>query len=129
MENIEFFKTQDGSVGLYEKNLDEVFHSKYGAKTESIEKFINPAKIIDNHPLDILDICYGIGYNTKYSILNYKKINSIDCIEINPALVAMSFDFNKIEFQKVSYMRFFIEDARKIIPNLNKKYDIMGCND
>ena len=39
MENIETFITQDGSVGLYDKNLNEIFHSKFGAKKEAFEKF------------------------------------------------------------------------------------------
>ena len=51
--NIETFITDDGSIGLYNKELDEIYHSKYGAKTEALEKFINPCKIIDNRALDI----------------------------------------------------------------------------
>ena len=78
-ENIEIIKTKDGSIGLYDKSLDEIFHSIYGAKTEAFEKFIQPAKIIDNKPLKILDICYGIGYNTKCALENFKNISFIDC--------------------------------------------------
>ena len=74
MENIETFITQDGSIGLYDKTLDEIFHSKFGAKKEAFEKFIEPCFLLNNKPLKILDICYGIGYNTKCAIENFNQI-------------------------------------------------------
>ena len=134
MQNIEIFYTQDGSIGLYDKALDEIFHSKYGAKKEAFEKFIEPALILNNKPLKILDICYGIGYNTKCALENFKNIELIDCVEINKELVLKSHEFeydkkiNKIikeNLEKPDFINFYIDDARNIIPKLNKKYDII----
>ncbi len=134
MNNIEIFLTDDGSIGLYNKDLDEIYHSKYGAKKEAFEKFVFPAKIIDNHSLDILDICYGIGYNTKCALENYKNINSIDCVEIDGELVKKSPEFeyipevNKIienNLKKPNLISFYIQDARKFVQNCDKKYDII----
>ena len=77
--NISMYKlypyfTNDGSVGLYSENDNDIYHSTYGALTEAYEKFILPADIdfyIKNqHKIKILDICYGIGYNSK-SFLNF----------------------------------------------------------
>ena len=34
MNNIQTFITQDGSIGLYDLELDEIYHSKYGAITD-----------------------------------------------------------------------------------------------
>ena len=66
--------TNDGSVGLFCPEADDIYHSTYGALTEAYEKFIFPANFKDffkkNSEIKILDICYGIGYNTK-SFLNY----------------------------------------------------------
>ena len=133
-ENIEIIKTKDGSIGLYDKSLDEIFHSIYGAKTEAFEKFIQPAKIIDNKPLKILDICYGIGYNTKCAIENFKNITLIDCIEINKNLILESYKFKyrddidkiiKSNIERNDLIHFYIDDVRKIIKNLDKKYDII----
>ena len=66
--------TNDGSVGLFSPEADDIYHSTYGALTEAYEKFILPAdfdKYFSNHnKIKILDICFGIGYNTK-SFLNY----------------------------------------------------------
>lgn len=65
--------TNDGSVGLFSPEADDIYHSTYGALTESYEKFILPSDIKNflkkNNEIKILDICFGIGYNTK-SLLN-----------------------------------------------------------
>lgn len=73
--------TNDGSVGLFSPEADDIYHSTYGALSEAYEKFIMPANFEDffknNSEIKILDICFGIGYNTK-SFLNYffeKKFN------------------------------------------------------
>ncbi len=133
-KEIEIYKTQDGSLGLYNKRLKEVYHSKFGAKKEAFEKFVEPCFILPSKPLDILDICYGIGYNTKTALLYLKNINSIDCVETNPALVRQSFCFDFDEkinktiennFKNENFIHFFIEDIRKMIKKTNKKYDII----
>lgn len=66
--------TNDGSVGLFSPEADDIYHSTYGALTEAYEKFILPSNIKDylkkNNEIKILDICYGIGYNSK-SFLNF----------------------------------------------------------
>ena len=65
--------TNDGSVGLYSENYDDIYHSASGALTEAYEKFIYPIDwdvLLLHDDIKILDICYGIGYNTK-SFLNY----------------------------------------------------------
>lgn len=78
MRDYEFYYTQDGSVGLYSYADDDVYHSKFGALTEAWEKFILPAdidsKLNKQANIRVLDVCYGIGYNTK-ALMSY-VINS-----------------------------------------------------
>ena len=66
--------TKDGSVGLYSKDFNDIYHSATGALTEAYEKFIFPSNLHDillrYDNIKVLDICYGIGYNTK-ALLNY----------------------------------------------------------
>lgn len=61
--------TNDGSVGLYSKEFDDIYHSTYGAYSEACEKFVLPADLDfymqSYSEINILDICYGIGYNSK----------------------------------------------------------------
>ncbi len=74
MRDYEFYYTQDGSIGLYSYADDDVYHSKFGAVTEAWEKFIIPSnisKLINTTPeIKVLDVCYGIGYNTK-ALMSY----------------------------------------------------------
>lgn len=66
--------TNDASVGLFSPDADDIYHSTYGALTEAYEKFILPSNLNsflkNNNEIKILDICFGIGYNSK-SFLNY----------------------------------------------------------
>lgn len=68
------YYTNDGSVGLFSPTADDIYHSTYGALTEAYEKFILPSNINNflknNSEIKILDICFGIGYNSK-SFINY----------------------------------------------------------
>lgn len=78
--------TNDGSVGLFSPDADDIYHSTYGALTEAYEKFILPADLKNyfkkNNEIKILDICFGIGYNTK-SFLNFVYNETIDGDNIN----------------------------------------------
>ena len=69
MDEFKPYFTNDGSVGLYSDADNEVYHSVYGALTEAYEKFVFPANIDEllknKSEIKLLDICYGIGYNTK----------------------------------------------------------------
>lgn len=65
--------TNDGSVGLYSTDFNDIYHSATGALTEAYEKFIYPVdfnNLLEKDKIKVLDICYGIGYNSK-SFLNF----------------------------------------------------------
>ena len=89
--NIDMYKiypyvTNDLSVGLFSQIDDDIYHSATGAATEAYTKFILPANIEEflyNHDsIRVLDICYGIGYNTK-SFLNFIFQNKFKNFKIN----------------------------------------------
>lgn len=99
MEKIDFNFTQDGSVGMYDGITKDIFHSVTGAKKESFDKFIfstdfeNFCK--ENNSVNILDICFGIGYNTKaaiyFALKNNKEINiKITALEISKEVAYLS---------------------------------------
>ncbi|WP_456431456.1 tRNA (5-methylaminomethyl-2-thiouridine)(34)-methyltransferase MnmD [Nitratifractor sp.] len=59
--------TQDGSTTLYSAEFDECYHStRDGALNESLRKHVEPAFALQNGAtrLTILDVCFGLGYNT-----------------------------------------------------------------
>ena len=69
--------TNDGTLGLFSCEDDDIYHSTYGALSESWETFIIPSRLeqyISTHDeVKILDICYGIGYNTKTALNVFVK--------------------------------------------------------
>lgn len=99
--DIEFVMTMDGSCGLYNSSVDDIYHSSYGALSEAKEKFVRPLNFHKNFlqtkEIKVLDICSGIGYNTK-AFLNYlfnskialKTKIHIDAIEIDKKLTLIS---------------------------------------
>ncbi len=95
----EFTFTNDKSVGLYNKAVDDVYHSVYGALEEALEKFIEPLDFVKNFAnkkqIRVLDICFGIGYNTKALLkkilqIKYKGKVYIDILEYDKNLVTIS---------------------------------------
>lgn len=92
--------TNDGSVGLFSPDADDIYHSTYGALTEAYEKFILPSDLENyfkkNSEIKILDICFGIGYNTK-SFLNFFYNYAIDTNNTNSSDYIDKLDgYNKI---------------------------------
>ncbi len=68
--------SEDGSYTAYSKEYDEHYHStKDGALNESMLKHIIPAfeHVQEHDEVSILDICYGLGFNTLATILYYKE--------------------------------------------------------
>ena len=74
-------KTNDGSFSLRSIFFQENFHSINGALSETKLKFINPSdlKRFKNKSLKVLDICFGLGYNSAslFSEL-FKQNTSLD---------------------------------------------------
>jgi tRNA U34 5-methylaminomethyl-2-thiouridine-forming methyltransferase MnmC len=79
-QNNNFVLTNDGSYTLYSKRFDQNYHSlKDGALNESLSKYIIPTfeYFNDAKNLNILDICFGLGYNT-LATLYYVKQNNLN---------------------------------------------------
>ncbi len=143
--------TDDGTNTLFSYEFNEAYHStKDGALVESLEKHIKPAFRFqkDKRELVILDICFGLGYNT-LSTLYYIKQNNLSTRvhiispEIDETLIKSLKDFNYPnefkEFRDIikelslnHYYRdnqFTIEiligDAREIVPKIDEKIDVV----
>jgi tRNA U34 5-methylaminomethyl-2-thiouridine-forming methyltransferase MnmC len=79
---IHFFSpqlTKDGSFTFYSPEFEEAFHSDYGAKQEAIYKFVKPCLLAEKargqNAITLLDICYGLGYNTAAAIATIWEVN------------------------------------------------------
>ena len=59
--------TEDGSSTFFSETFGELFHSHHGAKLEAQSKFVQPTQLVKRAKqprLRLLDICYGLGYNS-----------------------------------------------------------------
>jgi tRNA U34 5-methylaminomethyl-2-thiouridine-forming methyltransferase MnmC len=87
-------RTEDGSFTFFSPEFQEAFHSRFGAKQEAEGKFVEPcllkAKAADRSRLRLLDICYGLGYNTAAALESIWQINPHCQIE----LIALESDSN-----------------------------------
>jgi len=142
---------EDGTYTLYSKEFDEPYHStKDGALHESLEKHVKPAFLYTRHKkqITILDICFGLGYNTFATLYYLKKHQSdikvkIISPEFDTGLIRTldhfdyppEFDTLKPVIEKISRdlryedAQFEIEilsgDARETVPNIKEKIDIV----
>lgn len=149
-----FVKTDDGTNTLYSKEFDEHYHSlSDGALNESLKKHVEVAfryLETEDNEINILDICFGLGYNTlatiyyieRNSLFKDKKIN-IYSPELDLELIKSlknfhypsEFDSYKKVIESISdnleanYKNFNIfvgnRDAREFIKKLDIKFDII----
>ena len=117
--------TNDGSVGLFSPEADDIYHSTYGALTEAYEKFIIPLNLKNflekNSEIKILDICFGIGYNSKSFINNFLDLLYSDSIGTNNNPQEKNSDCNdKIDTNNKKYkISIHAIDKDKILANLS----------
>jgi len=86
--------TADGSFTFFCAEIGESFHSIQGAKEEAQLKFVEPCQIAHKAQkplLRLLDVCYGLGYNTA-AALEVIWANNPSCrvelvaLELDPAV-------------------------------------------
>ncbi|MCZ3367462.1 MULTISPECIES: MnmC family methyltransferase [Methanobacterium] len=151
-----FIETADGSYTLKSNNVNdksETMHTHHGAISESMEKFVKPAKLEGKKEVKIMDICSGLGYNAASCIefLGDDVDIEIDMIEISRETIASSlfiedpiksysiiksavenklyddgtigFKFNKEEIPDRININIYLSDARYVIKGIDKKYD------
>ncbi|MBH8574110.1 tRNA (5-methylaminomethyl-2-thiouridine)(34)-methyltransferase MnmD [Nostocaceae cyanobacterium CENA369] len=86
--------TADGSFTFVSHEFGESFHSHFGAKQESFLKFVAPTQLATSaHKpiLRLLDICYGLGYNTAAALQTIWAVNpscyvELIGLELNPSV-------------------------------------------
>ncbi|MCM0591776.1 MAG: tRNA (5-methylaminomethyl-2-thiouridine)(34)-methyltransferase MnmD [Gloeotrichia echinulata DVL01] len=86
--------TADGSFTFTSPEFGEAFHSHYGAKQESFLKFVVPTQLAaraHKPVLRLLDVCYGLGYNTAAALQTIWSVNpncrvEVIGLELNPSV-------------------------------------------
>jgi tRNA U34 5-methylaminomethyl-2-thiouridine-forming methyltransferase MnmC len=60
--------TKDGSATFLSSEYDETYHSVSGALEEADKKYAQVCGIGSREEVDVLDICFGLGYNSAAAI-------------------------------------------------------------
>lgn len=115
-----FVKTVDGSNTLYSTKYKQHFHDvDTGAIKESLTKHVIPALSFHSNAkkLRILDICFGIGYNTFSTIYYILK----EGLNINLEFYSPEFDEELIKSLDTFNFPKEFEDIKHIIKAISKK--------
>lgn len=103
--------TQDGLPTFHNELVGEYYHSLSGAKEEAIKKYVEPCKIAERDDVKILDICFGLGYNTAAAIDARKPGAKME-------IMALENDWNVLaEIPKIEYPF----QCKKLIINVAEK--------
>ncbi len=60
--------TADGSLTFYNEEFKEHYHGPWGAREEAFIKYVDPCKVEERDSVVILDVCFGLGYNSAAAI-------------------------------------------------------------
>ena len=78
--------TADGSFTFFSSEFQEAFHSHFGAKQEAEGKFVLPCQLAEKAKntdyLRLLDVCYGLGYNSAAALATIWQINPQCTVEL-----------------------------------------------
>ncbi|NJO40015.1 MAG: hypothetical protein HC865_04875 [Cyanobacteria bacterium RU_5_0] len=77
--------THDGSFTFFSDEFGEAFHSRQGAKEEAFLKFAKATDLIQKatrNSLRLLDVCYGLGYNTAAALETIWAVNPACQVEV-----------------------------------------------
>ncbi|MGB3207041.1 MAG: MnmC family methyltransferase [Crinalium sp.] len=81
MQNLDLFtpqQTADGSFTFFSTEFGQEFHSRHGAIQEAQFKFVEPTQLrqkAQQPSITILDVCYGLGYNTAAALATIWEVN------------------------------------------------------
>jgi len=111
--------TKDGSYSLRSVFFQENFHSLFGALNETRIKFTSPSdlKRFKGKSLNVLDICFGLGYNSASLIDELIKQESF----LN--LYALEIDKKPLEYslRNKSFLKLWDSKVKKIFKSLLRK--------
>jgi tRNA U34 5-methylaminomethyl-2-thiouridine-forming methyltransferase MnmC len=79
-------RTADGSYTFFSTEFGETYHSQFGARQEAELKFVEPTqlrqKARQQTSLRLLDVCYGLGYNTAAALAAIWEVNPNCDVEV-----------------------------------------------
>ncbi|MUH01364.1 hypothetical protein F7734_57500 [Scytonema sp. UIC 10036] len=118
-ENFTPESTADGSFTFFSQEFGELFHSHYGARQESFLKFSVPTQLAfaaNKSNLRLLDVCYGLGYNTAAALQTIWEVNpkchvEVIGLELNAAVPQAAIDRHLYDNWEYNYTQILAQLA------------------
>lgn len=108
--------TADNTETFLNETVGESYHSQTGAVEEALKKYALPCKIREkakSGKLRILDVCFGLGYNSAMAISEALEENSQCIIEV----VGLEYDPEIIsKIQEINPPILFFQHYKKLTP-------------
>tara|TARA_Y100000766_G_C18829752_1_gene567456 strand:+ start:118 stop:1023 length:906 start_codon:yes stop_codon:yes gene_type:complete len=122
--------TKDGSISLRSLLFQENFHSLEGAQKETEIKFIKPSdlKRFKDKSLNVLDICFGLGYNSASLFDNLIRQNSyINWYALEIDKKPLKFSLRNKSFQKLWHPK-VLKIFKSLSQNCKYKDQFFECH-
>lgn len=129
-------QTKDNSYTFFNEKYQEVYHSLTGALEEAQKKYIEPLEVKDNQT--ILDICFGLGYNSYAAIENAKNLkiialeidqdvlNQLQELDISPKYKIIQKVAKDHYYKDKDYeIKLLLGPAEKTIKDVKEKFDVV----
>ncbi|MBE9043374.1 hypothetical protein IQ255_02940 [Pleurocapsales cyanobacterium LEGE 10410] len=106
--------TQDGSYTFFSEEFQETFHSSFGAKQEAEVRYIQPCAIAQlarqQTTIRLLDICYGLGYNSAAALEAIWSVNPQCRVELIALEIALDVPRQAIAHELLNQWRSPVPD-------------------
>ena len=122
--------TKDGSTTLRSLFFQENFHSLEGALKETKNKFTDPSdlKRFKDKSLNVLDICFGLGYNSASLFNNLIKQNSfVNWYALEIDRKPLEYSLRNKSFQKLWHSK-VLKIFKSLSQSCNYKDQFFKCN-
>ncbi len=116
--------TEDGSFTFFSVEFQETFHSSFGAKQEAEVRYVEPCLIkqlaVQQSTVRILDVCYGLGYNSAAALSAIWSVNpqcrvELIALELTADVPRQAVQYNLLASWECSIAMLLAELAHKSI--------------
>jgi tRNA U34 5-methylaminomethyl-2-thiouridine-forming methyltransferase MnmC len=120
--------TEDGSYTFFSPEFQETFHSSFGAKQEAEVRYIEPCQIKElatqQSTIRILDVCYGLGYNSAAALEAIWSVNPQCQVELIALEIAADVPRQAIQYNLLAQWQLPIPS---LLAKLSRKFNV--CQD
>jgi tRNA U34 5-methylaminomethyl-2-thiouridine-forming methyltransferase MnmC len=116
--------TEDGSYTFFSQEFQETFHSSFGAKQEAEVRYIEPCQLQQlaarQSSIQILDVCYGLGYNSAAALEAIWSVNPCCQVELIALEIAADVPRQAIQHNLLGQWQFSVASMLAELANKSK---------